>query len=43
MDHELDAESSGQLELHLHQCAKCRVSLNDFHKLDEISNSYFDC
>ena len=36
MDHELDAASSRQLELHLHQCAECREALNDFQELDDM-------
>jgi anti-sigma factor RsiW len=36
MDHELDAASSRQLELHLNQCAECREALHDFQELDDM-------
>ncbi len=36
MDHELDAESSRQLELHLHQCVECREALDDFQEIDDM-------
>jgi len=36
MDHELDAASSRQLELHLHECAECREALDDFQELDDM-------
>lgn len=36
LDHELDAASSHQLELHLHQCAECREALNDFQERDDM-------
>ena len=35
MDHELDAASSRQLELHLHRCAECREMLEDLQGIDE--------
>lgn len=36
LDHELEAASSRQLELHLNQCAECREALNDFQELDDM-------
>ena len=36
MDQELDEASSRQLESHLHQCAECRETLNDFREIDDL-------
>jgi hypothetical protein len=36
MDHELDAASVRQLASHLHQCAECRVVLDDFQSLNDM-------
>lgn len=39
LDHELDAASVRQMELHLHQCAECRGLFDDFQEIDFMVRS----